>query len=122
MAGSGRAGNPAFGISATHELSGKCCLGRWIGLGTAQLVVSMTMVFIIFAVMVGATELPERYAEWATTYAKPLARAYLKAIRKQAHDPERLAQEIARKSVRKLYNILKVLVVAAVAYIAGKNA
>jgi hypothetical protein len=81
----------------------------------------MTMVFVIFAIVLGATELPERLTEWATAYAKPLVKVYVRAVRKQAHDPERLAQEIARRSVRKLYNILKVLIVSAIAYVAGKN-
>ena len=77
------------------------------------------MVLLFFAVMVGATELPERVADWATGYAAPFARSYLKAIRKQAHDPDKLSEQIARRMVRRLYNILKVLLVAIVAYIAG---
>jgi hypothetical protein len=79
------------------------------------------LVLLFFAVMVGATEMPERVADLATGYAKPFARSYLKAIRKQAHDPEKLSEQIARRSVRRLYNVLKVLLVAVVAYIAGRN-
>jgi hypothetical protein len=82
----------------------------------------MTSVLLIFAVTLGATELPERLTAWATGYVLPLANGYLKFRRKEAHDPDRLAQEIARKSVRKLYNILRVLAVGVVAYFAGRNA
>ena len=80
------------------------------------------VLIVLFVVMIGATELPERFTQRATASVKPLATAYLKAIRKEARDPDRLAEEIARKTVRKLYNILKVLVVGIVAYLVGKNA
>jgi hypothetical protein len=81
-----------------------------------------TVLLLLLVVVLGTTELPERFAQQAANLLKPLATAYLNAVRKEARDPDRVADQMARKTVRKLYNILRVLLVAAVGYLAGRNA
>jgi len=66
-----------------------------------------TVLVILFVIVLGTAELPERFVQRAADSLKPLATSYLNAIRKEARDPDRLADQMARKTVRKLYNILR---------------
>ena len=55
-----------------------------------------TVLLLLLVVVLGTTELPERFAQQAANLLKPLATAYLNAVRKEARDPDRLADQMAR--------------------------